>query len=167
MSNWIPHVYVYVIICTCANCDTGLAILFLVKGTLNPNARVSLIATGTRICLTQWRYLVLKDVAKSTCTNYNIKIHDDVIKWKHFPRYWPFVWGIHLSITFTKASDAELWCFWCLNKRLNKQSRHRWFETPSHALWRHCNDNIAWAVIIFDGVCCFCKWCTPMYWYWD
>ena len=21
--------------------------------------------------------------------------HDDVIKWKHFPRNWPFVWGIH------------------------------------------------------------------------
>ena len=21
--------------------------------------------------------------------------HDDVIKWKHFPRYWPFVKGIH------------------------------------------------------------------------
>ena len=21
--------------------------------------------------------------------------HDDVIKWKHFPRYWPFVQGIH------------------------------------------------------------------------
>ena len=21
--------------------------------------------------------------------------HDDVIKWKHFLRYWPFVWGIH------------------------------------------------------------------------
>ena len=32
--------------------------------------------------------------------------HDDVIKWKHFPRYWPFVRGIH----HTKASDAELWC---------------------------------------------------------
>ena len=39
--------------------------------------------------------------------------HDDVIKWKHFPRYWPFVWGIHRSrwIPHTKASDAELWCF--------------------------------------------------------
>ena len=24
-------------------------------------------------------------------------VHDDVIKWKHFPRYWPFVWGIHRS----------------------------------------------------------------------
>ena len=24
-------------------------------------------------------------------------IHDDVIKWKHFPRYWPLVRGIHRS----------------------------------------------------------------------
>ena len=24
-------------------------------------------------------------------------VHDDVIKWKHFPRYWPFVRGIHQS----------------------------------------------------------------------
>ena len=28
-----------------------------------------------------------------------IRTYDDtdVIKWKHFPRYWPFVWGIHRS----------------------------------------------------------------------
>ena len=25
----------------------------------------------------------------------HILIHDDVINWKHFPRYWPFVRGIH------------------------------------------------------------------------
>ena len=25
--------------------------------------------------------------------------HDDVMKWKHFPCYWPFVWGIHRSPT--------------------------------------------------------------------
>ena len=24
-------------------------------------------------------------------------LHDDVIKWKHFPRFWPFVRGIHRS----------------------------------------------------------------------
>ena len=24
-------------------------------------------------------------------------LHDDVMKWKHFPRYWPFVRGIHRS----------------------------------------------------------------------
>ena len=37
---------------------------------------------------------------------------DDVIKWKHFPCYWPFVWGIHRSLMNppTKTSDAELWC---------------------------------------------------------
>ena len=26
-----------------------------------------------------------------------IIVYDDVIKWKHFPRYWPFVRGIHRS----------------------------------------------------------------------
>ena len=24
-------------------------------------------------------------------------MHDDVMKWKHFTRYWPFVWEIHRS----------------------------------------------------------------------
>ena len=28
-----------------------------------------------------------------------------------------------------------------LNKRLNKHSRRRWFETPSCPFWRHCNDD--------------------------
>ena len=37
--------------------------------------------------------------------------HDDVIKWKHFPRNWPFVRGIHRGIPHTKASNAELWYF--------------------------------------------------------
>ena len=34
------------------------------------------------------------------CTKPNTGIanlHDDVVKWKHFPRYCPFVWGIHRS----------------------------------------------------------------------
>ena len=30
-------------------------------------------------------------------TNIVVTLHDDVIKWKHFPRYWPFVRGIHRS----------------------------------------------------------------------
>ena len=29
-----------------------------------------------------------------------------------------------------------------LNKRLSKQSRRMWFETPSDSLWRHCNTGI-------------------------
>ena len=69
-------------------------------------------------------------------------VHDDVIKWKRFLRYWPFVWGIlHRWIPLTKASDADLWCFlWSTpEQRLDKQSRRRWFETPSRSLWRHHN----------------------------
>ena len=31
-----------------------------------------------------------------------------------------------------------------LNKRLSKQSRHRWLETPSRSLWRHCNHEAGW-----------------------
>ena len=40
------------------------------------------------------------------CRKTKHSLHDDVIKWKRFPRYWPFVW-----IPLTKANDAELWCF--------------------------------------------------------
>ena len=70
--------------------------------------------------------------------------HDDVIKWKHFPRYWPFVWGIHRSPVFSphKGQWRGALMFsliWALNKRLSKQSWGWWFETPSCSLWRHCN----------------------------
>ena len=56
------------------------------------------------------------------------------------------LWGEltgHRWIPLTKASGAELWCFlWsALSKGMSKQSRHRWFETPSRPLWRHCNDD--------------------------
>ena len=35
-------------------------------------------------------------------------LHDDVIKWKYFPRYWPFVWGIHRN-----SPHKGKWC-WAL-----------------------------------------------------
>ena len=65
-------------------------------------------------------------------------------KMEHFPRYWPFVRGIHRHgwLLLTKASDAELWCFpfdLLLNKQLSKQSKRRLFKTPLRSLWRHCN----------------------------
>ena len=53
-------------------------------------------------CL-QWECRMSRDVA----------VQNDVIKWKHFPRNWPFVRGLPQSrwIPRTYASDAELWCF--------------------------------------------------------
>ena len=70
--------------------------------------------------------------------------HDDVIKWKHFPRYWPFVRGIYRSPVNSPAQRPVLRSFDVffdlrLNKRLSKQSWGWWFETPSRSLWHHCN----------------------------
>ena len=72
--------------------------------------------------------------------------NDDVIKWKHIPRYWPFVWIIHRSPMNSQHKDqwrgALMFSLICpLNKWLSKQSWCWWFETQSRSLWRHCSDN--------------------------
>ena len=70
--------------------------------------------------------------------------HDGVIKWKHFPHRWPFVWGIHRSpMNSPHKGQWRFDIFFDLSwsKRLSKQSRRWWFETPSRSLWRHCNGN--------------------------
>ena len=69
--------------------------------------------------------------------------HDDVIKWKHFPRYWPFVRRIHRSQRPVTRS-FDVFFDLRLNKRLSKQLWGWWFETPSHPSWRHCN--VLWRV---------------------
>ena len=43
-------------------------------------------------CLKQTSYQASLVIIASTCVP-----HDDVIQWKQFPRYWPFVRGIHRS----------------------------------------------------------------------
>ena len=57
--------------------------------------------------------------------------HDDVIKWKHFPRFWPFV---PVTGEFpSQSSDAELWCFlicawtndWINNRDAGDMRGHR------------------------------------------
>ena len=91
--------------------------------------------------------VIVCDGGAILCDNlWNIQLrglvsHDDVIKWKHFPRYWPFVRGIHRSQRpVTRSFDV----FFDLrpNKRLSKQSRGWWLETPSRSLWHHCNELI-------------------------
>ena len=59
--------------------------------------------------------------------------HDDVIKWKHFLRYWPFVWGIHRSPVNSPhkrpvTRSFDVFFDLRLNRRLNKQSGRRWFS---------------------------------------
>ena len=86
--------------------------------------------------------------------------YDDVIKWKHFPRHWPFVWGIHRSPVNSPhkgqlrgALMFSLIFDWI--KHLSKQSWRWWFETLSGPLWRHCNGSRRWS-LHFTAVCKDC-----------
>ena len=74
--------------------------------------------------------------------------HDDVIKWKHFPCYWPFLRGIHRwpvdsphKGQWRGALMLSFVCAW--TEPPSKQSRRRWFETPPRSSWRHCNGVIS------------------------
>ena len=78
--------------------------------------------------------------------------HDDVIKWKHFPRYWSFVKGIHPSPVNSRhkgqwrgALMLSMICVWI-------NGWGWWFEMPSHPLWRHCDVVLS----------CSIKLCRPM-----
>ena len=69
--------------------------------------------------------------------------HDDVIKWKHLPRYWPFV-GSPVAGEFPSQRSVirsfDVFFDLYLNKWLSKQSWGWWFETPSCPLWRDSNE---------------------------
>ena len=59
--------------------------------------------------------------------------HDDVIKWKHFPRYWPFVHGIHRSPVnsphkgqWRGALIFSLICVWINNWVNDREAGDSW-----------------------------------------
>ena len=63
-------------------------------------------------------------------------LHDDVIKWKHFPRYWPFVRGIHRSPVNSLHKGQWRWALmfslicawingWVNNRNAGDLRRHR------------------------------------------
>ena len=63
------------------------------------------------------------------------------------------LWGEsagHRWIPFTKASDAELWCFlWSALEQTTEQTiKTPVIETPLRPLWRHCNGTLD---------ICYCK----------
>ena len=60
---------------------------------------------------------------------FTVESHDEVIKWKHFPRYWSV-------LQRPVAQNFDVFFDLRLNKRLCKQSIRRWFETPLLSLWR-------------------------------
>ena len=91
---------------------------------------------------------ILQTTFSNTAPQVNVFVHDDVIKWKHFSRNWPFERGIHRSlwIPHTKASDAEILMFslicvwingWVNNREADDLRRHH----------GHCDINVMLTII--------------------
>ena len=99
--------------------------------------------------------------------------HDDIIKWKHVPHHWLFCgeftgdwWQRGIYRSSVNSPHTDQWrgaLMFPLNKRLSKQSRHRWFEMPSCSLWCHCNvvpnsDPVIWAAVrSFGSLSLWCQ----------
>ena len=63
-------------------------------------------------------------------------VHDDVINWKRFPRYWPFVWEIHRSPVNSPHKGPVTHTLMLVRITCYTNSRNdRWFETT----WRSCD----------------------------
>ena len=101
--------------------------------------------------------------------------HDDIIKWKHFPRYWPFVRGIHRSPVNSphKGQRRGVLMFsficasvngWVNNREAGDLRRHRahydvtvMIITLRDNLWWHFNQNST--IFIEENLCTnTCKW---------
>ena len=98
----------------------------------------------------QWKY---------TIVSWWEWLHDDVIKWKKFPRYWPFVRGIHRSPVnsphkgqWRGALMFTLICAringWVNNREAGDLRRYRthydvivmMWARPWHWMWRRINE---------------------------
>ena len=83
--------------------------------------------------------------------------HDDVIKWKYIPRYWPFVGGIRWSPVYSRhkgqwrrSMTFSLICAWTNGWTHHPDAGNLIFETPLHSSWRHCN--VAFAYFLLSGI---------------
>ena len=82
--------------------------------------------------------------------------HDGVIKGKHFPRYWPFMRGIHRSRVnsphigqWRGALMFSLPYAW-INGWVNNREPG---EAPSRPLWHHCNVEVSQMTITCHTWC--------------
>ena len=93
----------------------------------------------------RWVDIFRKLIARSTLVP---AYHDDVIKWNHFPRNWPFVRGIHRSPVDSPhkgqwhgALMFSLICAWidgwANNRDAGDLRRHRAHYDVTVISWRH------------------------------
>ena len=128
-------------------CFHGMILTELLRHILYKQYRLSLISIGDNTGGNVNDNLVLSKSmgkAKAWIWMNMLVLHDDVIKWKHFPRNWPlcgeftgpgeFPTQRPVTRSFDVLFDLRP------NKRLSKQWRGWWFETLSRPFWRHRNE---------------------------
>ena len=79
---------------------------------------------------------IIKRYYWKKCTRLQQRNHDDVMKWKYFPRCWTFVWGIHRSPVNSPHKGQWRWALmfpllcagmngWVNNREAGDLRRHR------------------------------------------
>ena len=91
------------------------------------NKRINFLKRST--CLFHNFQFFLSFMCFSYFTLFNyMYYHDDVIKWKHFPHYWPFVRGIHWSPVNSPHKDqwrgALMFSLICTNSDKKSKEKH-------------------------------------------
>ena len=134
-----------------------LAILFRHKCAMMLQPCTLKYKSGQSDCLT------VNGGGTESCSSASLQCHDDVIKWKHFLDYWPFVWGIHRSPVnsphkgqWCRALMFSLICIW-INGWVNNREAgdlrryHAHYDVIVMALFK-----MLWYYAI--------KRCFPNYW---
>ena len=96
-------------------------------------------------CYRQWLSWVRQQDITAASVDLDLCCHYDVIKWKHLPRYWPFVRGIHRSPVNSQhkgqwrgALMFSLICTWVNNGEAGDLRRYRThYDVIAMALWLH------------------------------
>ena len=70
---------------------------FKTKNPMLPRHYMHTLTTSSCFAMGWYWFYPYHNKTKQNTAMCILQDHDDVIKWKHFPRYWPFVRGIHRS----------------------------------------------------------------------
>ena len=96
LTFWRPHLRLYLF-------KTKIHISILISLNFVPD-QIESAVVGSGVGLASQKQLTDKPIPELIMTQV---CHDDVIKWKHFPRNWPFVRGIHVPVPVNSPHKGQ------------------------------------------------------------
>ena len=101
--DWLPLLPYSILLYTVLDTSTNGSHKWFISHYYTTWAILASHRADWRFARSQWEMTLLcNDVSHWLVASLKLALHsyvhhDDVIKWRHFPRYWPFVRGIHRS----------------------------------------------------------------------